>query len=59
VTHGGLIRALERHLAAGDAPPVPNLGARELFHGDDGPVLGERLLLLDPDDVEVTTPRQI
>ncbi len=59
VTHGGLIRALERHLAAGDAPPVPNLGARELFRGDDGLVLGERVLLLDPDDVEVTTPRQM
>ncbi|MCI4355257.1 MAG: histidine phosphatase family protein [Thermoplasmata archaeon] len=59
VTHGGLIRSIERHLEAPEVPPVPNLGARELFSGDAGVELGERVLLLDPDDVEVTTPRQM
>ncbi|MGZ6967788.1 MAG: histidine phosphatase family protein [Acidimicrobiia bacterium] len=59
VTHGGLIRSIERHLETPEAPPVPNLGARELFSGVAGMELGERVLLLDPDDVEVTTPRQM
>jgi broad specificity phosphatase PhoE len=58
VTHGGVIRVVERHLGA-DPAPVPNLGGRLLHHGPGGLELGERVLLLDPDDVEVTTPHQI
>lgn len=58
VTHGGLIRVIERHHDA-EAPPVPNLGGRVLVHGDDGLEPGERFLLLDPASVEITTPRQI
>jgi probable phosphoglycerate mutase len=59
VTHGGVIGAVERHLEA-DWVRSPNLGGREVVHrGADGLELGERFLLIDPDDVEVTTPRQI
>lgn len=57
VSHGGLIRMVERSLGT-DAPPVPNLGGRELVGGGGGLVLRERFLLLD-DSVEVTTPRQL
>jgi probable phosphoglycerate mutase len=58
VTHGGVIRVLERHLDAEDAP-VPNLGGRELLHAGADLELGDRLVLIDPDTVEATTPRQI
>jgi broad specificity phosphatase PhoE len=58
VTHGGVIRVLERHLDAPEAP-VPNLGGRELLHRGADFELGERLVLIDPDTVEATTPRQI
>jgi len=56
VTHGGVIRTLERHF---DAPsvPVPNLGGR-WFDAEDGALrLGDRDLLVDPDSV--TVPDQI
>jgi broad specificity phosphatase PhoE len=57
VTHGGVIRAVERHHGA-QPEPVPNLGGRWLTSvpGDDGFSLGERRLLIDPDDIEVTVP---
>lgn len=58
VTHGGVIGAVERHLDAG-WERTPNLGGREIVARDGALELGERFLLLDPDDVEVTTPRQI
>jgi len=58
VTHAGVIRAVERELG-GKSDPVPNLGGRELVMGAGGLELGERLLLLDPAAVEVTTPNQI
>jgi probable phosphoglycerate mutase len=58
VTHGGVIGAVERHLGA-PWERSPNLGGRELVSGPDGPALRERFLLLDPDDVEVTTPKQV
>jgi probable phosphoglycerate mutase len=59
VTHGGVIGAVERHLGA-PWDRTPNLGGREVVHDGSGElVLGERFLLLDPDDVEVTTPRQL
>lgn len=57
VSHGGLIRVVERSLGT-DAPPVPNLGGRELVGGGGGLVLRERFLLLDG-SVEVTTPDQL
>ena len=59
VTHGGVIYAVERHLGA-DFQRIPNLGARFVSVGDDGRMhLGERLLLIDPDEVLVTSPSQI
>jgi broad specificity phosphatase PhoE len=59
VTHGGVIRTVERLL---DAPAiaVPNLGGRWIHSDARGDlVLGERELLIDPDEVVVTTPEQI
>jgi probable phosphoglycerate mutase len=58
VTHGGVIGAVERHLGA-PWERSPNLGGREVVAGPDGLELGERFLLLDPHDVEVTTPKQV
>ena len=58
VTHGGWIRALERKLQ-GKGPPLSNLGGRVVEWTDGELVLGDRVLLLDPDAVEVTTPRQL
>ncbi|HEX6311321.1 MAG TPA: histidine phosphatase family protein [Acidimicrobiia bacterium] len=56
VTHGGVIRTLERHHGA-DPEPVPNLGGRWLTTTDHARfALGERRLLIDPDDIEVTVP---
>jgi probable phosphoglycerate mutase len=60
VTHGGLIRVVERELGA-DPEPVPNLGGRRVLVERSGLVLGERVLLLDPGSpgIQVTVPRQI
>ena len=55
VTHGGVIRTIERHHGAGPEP-VPNLGGRWLTAAGDGFTLGDRELLIDPDDIEVTVP---
>jgi probable phosphoglycerate mutase len=56
ITHGGVIRTLERHLHA-PSEQVPNLGGR-WFHPDgDGIALGDRDVLVDPDTV--TVPDQI
>jgi probable phosphoglycerate mutase len=56
VTHGGVVRTLEQHLGAGDGL-LPNLGGRWIGWGADGPVLGDRIELLDED--EITRPEQI
>ena len=56
VTHGGVIRALERRFAADDLP-VPNLGGRWFEVGDTPSGLGERVLLVDVG--QVTVPGQI
>ncbi len=59
VTHGGVIRTLERHLGAPEAG-VPNLGGRWLRRTEtDELVLGERAVLIDPDVVALTVPDQI
>ena len=58
VSHGGVIGTLERHFGERSAP-IPNLSGR-WFHADgDGIVLGDRTLLIDADDVELTIPGQI
>lgn len=57
VTHGGVVRTLERHLGGDADGLIPNLGGRWL-HLDDGSVrLGERVVLLDEE--QVTRPQQI
>ncbi|MGI8759455.1 MAG: histidine phosphatase family protein [Acidimicrobiales bacterium] len=58
VTHGGVIRGLERHLGV-DPEPLPNLGGVWLQVEAGGMVAGSRLLLIDPGDVPVTVPRQL
>ena len=59
VTHGGVIRSIERHLGR-EPGPIPNLGALWVEVGPGGRLtLGERVLLLDPGEVAVTVPRQI
>jgi broad specificity phosphatase PhoE len=60
VTHGGVVRNLERAFGV-EPDPLPNLGGREVtVDPETGAVgLGERLLLLSPDDVPVTVPKQL
>jgi probable phosphoglycerate mutase len=58
ITHGGVVRTVERHLGA-DSPPLANLGARAVRHHEGRLHAGERVLLLDGDDAEVTVPKQI
>jgi probable phosphoglycerate mutase len=55
VTHGGVIRTLERHLGS-EPEPIPNLAGRWVITDGDRLTLGERRLLIDPDDIEVTVP---
>lgn len=58
VSHGGLIGAVERWCGA-DHDRIPNLGAR-VFRLQDGVLTAEGpLLLVDPDDVTVTTPPEV
>jgi broad specificity phosphatase PhoE len=62
VTHGGIVRTLERRLGADDGGLLPNLGGRWIEAGpggdrSDGWVLGDRVLLLE--GVTVTRPQQI
>jgi probable phosphoglycerate mutase len=61
VTHGGVVRTLERHLALPDDVDVdgvvPNLGGRWLHPGDNAPRLGERVILVDAP--MVTRPDQL
>jgi broad specificity phosphatase PhoE len=56
VSHGGLIRALERHLGLGDGGAVPNLGGRWVQIDGADVTVGDRHLLIDPEEVEVTAP---
>ena len=57
VTHGGVIRSIERGHGAASAP-VPNLGGRWL-HFDGGTFdLGEREALVDADDAALTVPEE-
>lgn len=57
VTHGGVVRNLERHLGA-EPEPLPNLGGVWVeMDGDDRWRCDGRVLLIDPDDVPVTVPQ--
>jgi broad specificity phosphatase PhoE len=55
VSHSGVIRCLERALDVHD-PIVPNLGGRWFDVAGSNLVAGERVLLIDPNAVEVTMP---
>jgi probable phosphoglycerate mutase len=57
VTHGGVVRTLERHLGAADDELLANLGGRWVEVHGDTLQLGDRVLLLD--DAIVTRPQQI
>jgi broad specificity phosphatase PhoE len=56
VCHGGVVGTLERHHGL-DHGRLPNLAARWLRHDGSRVTLGERLVLVDPD--ELTVPAQI
>ncbi|MFZ4585234.1 MAG: histidine phosphatase family protein [Acidimicrobiia bacterium] len=58
ITHGGLIRALERHLTD-EAGMVPNLGGIAVEHDGTRVRMVERVLLIDADEIEITIPGQI
>ena len=57
VTHGGVVRTLERHLGGDADGLIPNLGGRWLHHDDGSLRLGDRVVLLDEE--QVTRPEQI
>jgi broad specificity phosphatase PhoE len=57
VTHGGVVRTLERHLGGDADGLIPNLGGRWVHHDGDTMRLGDRIVLLDEE--QVTRPQQI
>jgi broad specificity phosphatase PhoE len=62
VTHGGIVRTVERHLGDEVGGLLPNLGGRWITMASEandgaGWALGERVLLLE--DVPVTRPEQL
>ena len=57
VTHGGVVRVVERHLGGDAEGLIPNLGGLWLDHDDQGLKLGERVVLLD--ESQVTRPQQL
>jgi broad specificity phosphatase PhoE len=62
VTHGGIVRTVERHLGDEVGGLLPNLGGRWITADSDANdgaawALGERVLLLE--DVQVTRPEQL
>ena len=60
VTHGGVVRNLERSFGV-EPDPLPNLGGVEVAVDPDTGAIegGERVLLLSPEDVPVTVPKQL
>jgi broad specificity phosphatase PhoE len=57
VSHGGVVKVLERHLGDGDDELVPNLGGRWITHDGEAYRLGDRAVLLD--ESQVTRPQQL
>ena len=57
VTHGGVVRVVERHLGGEAEGLIPNLGGLWLEHDGTGLRLGDRVVLLD--DSQVTRPQQL
>jgi probable phosphoglycerate mutase len=58
VSHGGVIRYLERHLGE-ERPPLPNLAGVEVTVHGERLKISDRVLLIDPDEVALTVPRQL
>lgn len=60
VTHGGIIRTLERHVARRIPASLPNLAGVWTDVEPDGAMrLGNRVLLHEPSEAPVTTPQQL
>jgi broad specificity phosphatase PhoE len=57
VTHGGVVRVVERHLGGAAEGLIPNLGGLRLEHDEAGLRLGDRIVLLD--ESQVTRPQQL
>jgi broad specificity phosphatase PhoE len=57
ITHGGVVRTVERHLGGDADGLIPNLGGRWLDHDGETVRLGARVVLLD--ESQVTRPDQI
>jgi hypothetical protein len=57
VTHGGVVRVVERHLGDDADELVPNLGGRWVEADGSLLRLGERVVLLD--ESQVTRPQQL
>lgn len=59
VSHGGLVRAVERRLGSSPSP-LPNLGGLWVEVGADGGLASAgRTLLVDPGEAPVTVPRSL
>lgn len=58
ISHGGVIRTLERSLGV-EPGALPNLAGRWLDIDGDSIRPGERVVLIDPGDVTVTTPQSL
>jgi len=57
ITHGGVVRVVERHLGSDAVGLIPNLGGLWLEHDGTGLRIGDRVVLLDAS--EVTRPQQL
>jgi len=57
ITHGGVVRTVERHLGGEADGMIPNLGGRWLHDDGTGLRLGDRVVLLD--ESHITRPEQI
>ncbi len=58
ISHGGVIRTLERSLGV-EPTPLPNLAGRWIDIDGESMRCGERVVLIDPGDVTVTIPQQL
>ena len=57
VTHGGVVRVVERHLGGEAEGLIPNLGGVWLEHDGERMQLGDRVVLLE--ESQVTRPQQL
>jgi broad specificity phosphatase PhoE len=57
ITHGGVVRVLERHLDRDADGLIPNLGGRWLEHDGKALRLSDRVVLLD--ESQITRPQQL